>query len=51
MTHERGQTFGLGHVSEKAHGKLTMSPSIRACQKSERTLGKGDVLGLNRKYS
>ena len=50
MTHERGHTFGLGHVSESSHGKLTMSPLIKACQKSERTLGKGDVIGLNRKY-
>ena len=50
MTHEWGHTFGLAHVSEDAHGRLTMSPLIRECQKSERTLGKGDVLGLNNKY-
>ncbi len=50
MTHEWGHTFGLAHVSEEAHGRLTMSPLISKCQKSERTLGKGDVLGLSNKY-
>lgn len=51
VTHERGHTFGLGHVSESAHGALTMSTfSEGFCQASERSLGKGDVLGLDRKY-
>jgi len=51
VTHERGHTFGLGHVSERTHGALTMSPiSEGFCQASERSLGKGDVLGLDRKY-
>lgn len=51
VTHERGHTFGLGHVSEKSHGALTMSPiSGGFCQSSERSLGRGDVIGLGRKY-
>ena len=51
MTHERGHTFGLGHVAESGHGNLTMSTNINGtCQMAERSLGRGDVFGLGNKY-
>jgi hypothetical protein len=51
IAHERGHTFGLGHVSESSHGNLTMSDKSNGpCQSSERSLGRGDVLGLHHKY-
>ena len=51
ITHERGHTFGLGEAPEGSHGNLTMSAySNGACQTSERSLGRGDAMGLNKKY-
>lgn len=50
MTHERGHTLGFNDLNESAHGNLTMSGGIAACSTKERTLGKGDVLGLESKY-
>jgi hypothetical protein len=52
MTHERGHTFGMGHVPETGHGNLTMSTNVNGqCQIAERSLGRGDVRGLGAKYS
>jgi hypothetical protein len=50
-THERGHTSGLGHLSEQSYPNQTMSERINGfCQGSERSLGRGDSVGLNRKY-
>ncbi len=46
-THERGHTFGLGHVSSTGQ---TMHPILNRCSNSDASLGRGDSLGLNRIY-
>jgi hypothetical protein len=48
MTHERGHTFGLGHVASGS--MLTMRPGFGPCDGSGASLGLGDVRGLRQKY-
>jgi hypothetical protein len=51
QTHEKGHTFGLGHVKEIFHKWLTMSKKINGpCQNTEATLGWGDWIALDFKY-
>jgi hypothetical protein len=51
MTHEIGHAFGMGHVGEKKHGRLTMSTtSDGPCSNSESSLGWGDVRGMHHLY-
>lgn len=51
MTHEVGHAFGLSHVAESGHGRLTMSPILDGlCNNAESTLGLGDILALQRLY-
>jgi hypothetical protein len=51
VTHEVGHAFGLAHVGELNHGRLTMSTYIDGtCENQEATLGYGDMRGLEVYY-
>jgi hypothetical protein len=49
-THERGHTFGLGDLDPSNHPNLTMRSSSVPCSLEARSLGKGDIQGLNDLY-
>ncbi len=49
-THEFGHLAGLGHVTGSTHRNLTMYPTVYYCDIRNRTLARGDVLGLRQKY-
>jgi hypothetical protein len=50
-THEIGHAYGLDHVGETNHGRLTMSTFIDGtCENQESTLGLGDMKGLEALY-
>lgn len=51
ITHEAGHAYGLDHVGEVNHGRLTMSKFIDGlCENQEASLGDGDMKGLEAMY-
>jgi hypothetical protein len=50
VVHERGHTFGLGHVDSRRNASLTMSPYSAPCTTANRALGYGDYRGLSNMY-
>lgn len=51
VTHEVSHAYGLGHVGENRHGRLTMSVYVDGnCENQEATLGRGDIRGLQSLY-
>jgi hypothetical protein len=51
ITHEAGHVFGLDHVGERRHGRLTMSTiGDGLCDNEESSLGLGDVRAMEALY-
>jgi hypothetical protein len=49
-THEFGHAWGMAHVLEVNHPLMTMSTVAEVCNGAERTLGRGDILGMRAMY-
>jgi len=49
-THERGHTFALGDLDHNNHPNLTMRDTSVTCSVEARSLGRGDIQGLNDRY-
>lgn len=50
LVHEFGHFLGMDHVKEVQSGDLVMSPASSPCDRSQRTLGRGDLLGISARY-
>ncbi len=50
VMHERGHTFGLGHVDHKRHSSQAMSTYSPPCSTANRSFGYGDYRGLATMY-
>ncbi len=50
MLHERGHTYGIGHVDQSAHSPEVMTPSLSPCTITKRALARGDYTALVQKY-
>jgi len=46
-THEFGHFFGLGDITASSGRNLTMYQYSSVCRTKRRSLGKGDLIGLN----
>lgn len=47
-THEFGHTYGLGHSQQS--NQQVMKPYVGTCESAMRTLGRGDIRGINYLY-
>jgi predicted Zn-dependent protease len=50
VTHEYGHALGLDDINPDNHPTLTMRGTMGPCTINNRSLAKGDILGLRRIY-